>query len=107
MHRGRLRSAVPFGIDIDLTDITRRIAEGEAARLARDEAAQDAERAEQALAEGWADLIGFGRPFIANPDLPERLRTGAALNPPDRATFFGGGAASFTDYPTLEESVAA
>jgi hypothetical protein len=46
-----------------------------------------AERAEQALAEGWADLIGFGRPFIANPDLPERLRTGAALNPPDRATF--------------------
>jgi len=66
-----------------------------------------AERAEQALAEGWADLIGFGRPFIANPDLPERLRTGAALNPPDRATFFGGGAAGFTDYPTLEESVAA
>ncbi len=66
-----------------------------------------AERAEQALAEGWADLIGFGRPFIANPDLPERLRTGAALNPPDRATFFGGGAVGFTDYPTLEESVAA
>jgi len=66
-----------------------------------------AERGEQALAEGWADLIGFGRPFIANPDLPERLRTGAALNPPDRATFFGGGAAGFTDYPTLEESVAA
>ena len=66
-----------------------------------------AQRAEQALAEGWADLIGFGRPFIANPDLPERLRTGAALNPPDRATFFGGGAAGFTDYPTLEESVAA
>ena len=65
-----------------------------------------AERAEQALAEGWADLIGFV-PFIANPDLPERLRTGAALNPPDRATFFGGGAVGFTDYPTLEESVAA
>lgn len=66
-----------------------------------------AERAEQALAEGWADLIGFGRPFIANPDLPERLRTGATLNPPDRATFFGGGAEGFTDYPALEESVAA
>jgi N-ethylmaleimide reductase len=66
-----------------------------------------AERAEQALAEGWADLIGFGRPFIANPDLPERLRLGVELAPPDRATFFGGGAAGFTDYPTLEERVAA
>jgi len=66
-----------------------------------------AERAGQALAEGWADLIGFGRPFIANPDLPERLRIGAALNSPDRATYFGGGAAGFTDYPVLEESVAA
>lgn len=66
-----------------------------------------AERAGQALAEGWADLIGFGRPFIANPDLPERLRTGAALNAPDRATYFGGGAVGFTDYPVLEESVAA
>ncbi|HCT27536.1 MAG TPA: alkene reductase, partial [Stenotrophomonas sp.] len=46
-------------------------------------------------------------PFIANPDLPDRLRSGAALNPPDRARFFGGGAVGFTDYPTLEESVAA
>ncbi len=66
-----------------------------------------AERAGQALAEGWADLIGFGRPFIANPDLPERLRTGAELNPPDRATFFGGGAKGFTDYPALEEAAEA
>jgi len=66
-----------------------------------------AERAGQALAEGWADLIGFGRPFIANPDLPERLRMGAELNPPDRATFFGGGAKGFTDYPALEEAAEA
>ncbi|QGL64052.1 alkene reductase [Stenotrophomonas indicatrix] len=66
-----------------------------------------AERAAQALAEGWADLIGFGRPFIANPDLPERLRSGAVLNSPDRATYFGGGAAGFTDYPVLEEAVEA
>ncbi|HEL4300406.1 alkene reductase [Stenotrophomonas sp. GD03930] len=65
------------------------------------------ERAEQALSEGWADLIGFGRPFIANPDLPERLRAGAELNPPDRATFFGGGAVGFTDYPALEAAVEA
>ncbi|MER2178352.1 MAG: alkene reductase, partial [Stenotrophomonas maltophilia] len=49
-------------------------------------------RAEEALAKGWADLIAFGRPFIANPDLPERLQQGLPLNPPDKATFFGGGA---------------
>ncbi|GAB3052296.1 alkene reductase [Stenotrophomonas tumulicola] len=64
------------------------------------------ERAEEALAKGWADLIGFGRPFIANPDLPIRLREGAALNAPDRATYFGGGAEGFTDYPMLEEAAA-
>jgi N-ethylmaleimide reductase len=66
-----------------------------------------AERARQALEEGWADLIGFGRPFIANPDLPERLRSGAVLNSPDRATYFGGGAKGFTDYPALEEAAEA
>ena len=43
----------------------------------------------------------FGRLFIANPDLVERLRIGAPLNVPDRATFFGGGAAGYTDYPVL------
>jgi N-ethylmaleimide reductase len=59
-------------------------------------------RAEEALAKGWADLIGFGRPFIANPDLPQRLQAGATLNEPDRATYFGGGAEGFIDYPVLE-----
>jgi N-ethylmaleimide reductase len=59
-------------------------------------------RAEEALAKGWADLIAFGRPFIANPDLPERLRQGLPLNPSDKATFFGGGAEGFTDYPVAE-----
>ncbi len=48
-----------------------------------------------------ADLIAFGRLYIANPDLVERLRLGARLNVPDRATFFGGGAAGYTDYPFL------
>jgi N-ethylmaleimide reductase len=48
-----------------------------------------------------ADLIAFGRLFIANPDLVERLRTGARLNVPDRATFFGGGTQGYTDYPFL------
>lgn len=65
------------------------------------------ERAEEALAKGWADLIAFGRPFIANPDLPARLQQGMALNPADKATFFGGGAEGFTDYPVAETADAA
>jgi N-ethylmaleimide reductase len=51
-----------------------------------------------------ADLISFGRLYIANPDLVERLCSGAALNQPDRATFFGGGSVGYTDYPTLAGS---
>jgi N-ethylmaleimide reductase len=60
-----------------------------------------AERARIALNEGWADLIAFGRPFIANPDLPARLRTNAPLATHDRETLFGGGAHGLTDYPAL------
>lgn len=56
--------------------------------------------ANQSLAEG-ADLVAFGRPFIANPDLTRRLHEGAALNTPDRNTFYGGGAKGYTDYPAL------
>ena len=49
-----------------------------------------------------ADAIAFGRPFIANPDLPERLRRDAPLNPPDPAFFYGvTGARGYTDYPAL------
>jgi N-ethylmaleimide reductase len=48
------------------------------------------------------DAVAFGRTFIANPDLPERLRTGAELNPPVPATFYGGGAEGYTDYPALD-----
>ena len=66
-----------------------------------------AERANTAISEGWADLIGFGRTFIANPDLPERLRLGAPLNTPNRETFFGGDAKGLTDYPTLAEAATA
>ncbi len=57
--------------------------------------------ATEALAEGKADLIAFGRPFIANPDLVARLKTGAPLAEPDRATMYGGGAKGYTDYPTM------
>jgi N-ethylmaleimide reductase len=56
--------------------------------------------AEQAIADG-ADLVAFGKPYIANPDLVERLRSGAPLNTPDNATFYGGGAEGYTDYPPL------
>ncbi len=57
------------------------------------------ERAEQTLAAGEADAITFGRPFIANPDLPRRLREGLPLNQPDSATFYTQGGKGYTDYP--------
>lgn len=61
----------------------------------------DLSLAEQAIASGNADLVAFGRPFIGNPDLVARLRAGAALAPAERATFYGGGAHGYTDYPPL------
>ena len=57
------------------------------------------DKAEQALAAGWADLIGFGRPFVANPDLPARIEQGLDLAKHDPDTLFGGGAKGYTDYP--------
>ena len=57
--------------------------------------------AEQALRDNRADLIAFGRPFLANPDLPERMRKDAVLNAPDMATFYLPGPKGYTDYPTL------
>ena len=53
------------------------------------------------VARGAADLVAFGKAFIANPDLVRRLREDAPLNPPQRETFYGGGAAGYTDYPAL------
>ena len=55
----------------------------------------------EAAIESGADLVAFGKAFIANPDLVHRLRLGAPLNTPDKATFYGGGAEGYTDYPTL------
>lgn len=49
----------------------------------------------------------FGQPFLANPDLVERLRRGAALNKPNPATYYGGGAEGYIDYPALGPSPAA
>lgn len=63
----------------------------------------DREHAEADIAARKAELISFGTPFIANPDLPERLRTGASLSTPDQATFYGGGERGYADYPALPE----
>ena len=56
----------------------------------------------EAVESGYADLVAFGKLFIANPDLVERLRDDTPLNAPDQATFYGGGAKGYTDYPALE-----
>ncbi|MBN3566218.1 alkene reductase [Burkholderia cenocepacia] len=68
----------------------------------------DGDSAEAILQTGDADLVAFGRHFIANPDLPERLRRKLPLNAYDRSTFFGGTHVGYTDYPAYaEEPVAA
>ncbi len=59
------------------------------------------ETAVRAVEDLTADAIAFGRWFISNPDLPERIRKGAPLNPYDRSTFYGGGEKGYTDYPSL------
>jgi N-ethylmaleimide reductase len=62
-----------------------------------------AERAVVALELGHADLVGFGRLFVANPDLPRRLREGLPMALSDPSTFFGGDARGYTDYPALPQ----
>ena len=59
------------------------------------------EKAQAILDEDLADAVAVGRLFLANPDLPARWETGAELNEPDQATFYGGGAEGYTDYPVL------
>jgi N-ethylmaleimide reductase len=63
----------------------------------------DVRSGNQALAHNKADLIAFGMPFLANPDLPLRYRKGAPLNPPDISTFYGGEEKGYIDYPALRE----
>lgn len=64
------------------------------------------ETARAAVASGKSDAIAFGRPFIANPDLPARLRVNAPLTRHNRATFYGGAEAGYTDYPFLDRIAA-
>jgi N-ethylmaleimide reductase len=61
----------------------------------------DRATAETALSEKRGDLVAFGRPFLANPDLVARMRENAALNAPDPATFYTPGPKGYTDYPAL------
>src|SRR5712672_4141104 len=63
----------------------------------------DGALAEAAVAAGHADAIAFGRHFISNPDLPARIRHGVQFTPYNRATFYGGGASGYTDYPVHDD----
>jgi N-ethylmaleimide reductase len=63
-----------------------------------------AETARAAVADTRADAVAFGRPFISNPDLPERVRTGAAMTWHDRATFYGGDHRGYTDYASVQDA---
>ena len=67
----------------------------------------EGQSARERMAEGIADGISFGRPFISNPDLVHRLAMGAPLSPGDVATFYSGGAEGYVDYPTHDEAQAA
>ncbi|GAB7533971.1 alkene reductase [Burkholderia sp. 3C] len=66
-----------------------------------------AERAERLVQAGLADLVGFGRPFIANPDLPERIANGWPLNALDAPTLYGGSEKGYVDYPAHEAAACA
>ncbi len=69
--------------------------------------AYDPERAARTIAAGDADLVSFGRPFIANPDYPTRVKLGAQLNVIDNMTAYAGQAErGYTDYPFLETEAA-
>ena len=59
------------------------------------------ERADAVIRSGVADLVAFGKTFLANPDLPRRLQIGAALNVPDPDTFYSGGEKGYVDYLAL------
>jgi N-ethylmaleimide reductase len=63
----------------------------------------DAGHAEELLQGGLGELVAFGRDYIANPDLVERIRTNAPLNPQHPETFYGPDGTGYTDYPTMSE----
>ncbi|MEV7086386.1 alkene reductase [Streptomyces sp. NPDC093085] len=84
----------------ELTQTLRKLFSGTFVLTVSAENGVDAE-ALKTIEDGTADLVTFGRLFLANPDLPARLKAGGPYNTPDRATFFGGGDKGYTDYPAL------
>lgn len=92
---GGPRDATPF----DYTSLRRRFRNTYIANNGYDLAL-----ASEHLAQDKADLFAFGRPFISNPDLVERLKTGAPLAPLNPETLYGGGAQGYTDYPSLNDT---
>jgi N-ethylmaleimide reductase len=66
-------------------------------------AGYDLAKAQAAVSDGHADLVAFGAPFLANPDLVDRFRLGATLNSPVRASFYGGDQRGYTDYPSMSD----
>jgi NADPH2 dehydrogenase/N-ethylmaleimide reductase len=57
---------------------------------------------EKLVADGSLDMVAFGRPFLANPDLPARVKQGGPYNEPRYVGWYGGSAEGYTDYPTLQ-----
>ncbi len=90
----------PYGKDTDYHALLRPLFRG--AYLAG--AGLTRESAERLLGQGTADAAVFGALFLANPDLPERFRRGAALNAPDQSTFYAPGPKGYIDYPALEQA---
>ncbi len=80
----------------DFVELRRHFKGGYIANLGYDKA-----RGNAAIASGNVDVVAFGVPFIANPDLVERFAKDAPLNTPDQAKFYGGGEEGYIDYPTL------
>ncbi|EFQ83649.1 oxidoreductase, FAD/FMN-binding protein [Aeromicrobium marinum DSM 15272] len=64
----------------------------------------DLDEVKRIVEQGQAELVAVGREYLANPDLETRWRTGSELNEPNPATFYGGGAEGYTDYPTLDDA---
>ena len=83
--------------DVDFASLRRRFS---GAYIANNQYTLDL--AEQALAHGDADLFSFGRPFLANPDLVTRLRTGAPLAEAPKQYWYGGGAVGYSDWPAMQ-----
>ncbi len=84
---------------VDMSEIRQRFAGAYIANGGYDKA-----RGNKAISGGAADLVAFGVPFLANPDLPKRFELDAPLNAPDPDRFYGGSAEGYTDYPTLDAS---